>query len=151
MFTQQDIYFKNTYGQQREKFIMAMPPPNVTGTCHLGHALMCSVEDTLTRWHRMLGHETLWCPGFDHAGIATQVVVEKKLKREQNKTRHDLGREEFVKEIWKWKDEKGDTIAKQLRRLGSSCDSQWMTYQFVLYWKHSFKCMKKDSFIGVNV
>lgn len=109
---------------------MAMPPPNVTGTLHLGHALMCSVEDTLTRWHRMLGHETLWCPGFDHAGIATQVVVEKKLKREQNKTRHDLGREAFVKEIWKWKEEKGDTIKTQLKRIGSTCD--WDRARFTM-------------------
>lgn len=90
----------------REKFVMPMPPPNVTGTLHLGHALMCSVQDSITRWHRMSGHEALWAPGFDHAGIATQVVVEKKLKREQNKSRHDLGREAFIKEIWKWKEEK---------------------------------------------
>lgn len=109
---------------------MAMPPPNVTGTLHLGHALMCSVEDALTRWHRMLGDETLWCPGFDHAGIATQVVVEKKIKREQNKTRHDLGREAFIKEIWKWKEEKGDTIRTQLKRIGSSCD--WDRARFTM-------------------
>jgi valyl-tRNA synthetase len=76
-----------------------MPPPNVTGTLHLGHALMSSVEDTLTRWHRMSGHITLYNPGVDHAGIATQVVVEKKLASEQKKSRHDLGREAFVKEI----------------------------------------------------
>ncbi len=107
-----------------------MPPPNVTGTLHLGHALMCAVEDTLTRWHRMLGHETLWCPGFDHAGIATQVVVEKKIKREQNKSRHDLGREAFVKEIWKWKEEKGMTIISQLKRMGSSCD--WDRQRFTM-------------------
>lgn len=125
-----DKYFKNTTSKPREKFVMAMPPPNVTGTLHLGHALMCSVEDALTRWHRMLGHETLWCPGFDHAGIATQVVVEKKLKREQNKTRHDLGREAFVKEIWKWKEEKGDTIKTQLKRIGSTCD--WDRARFTM-------------------
>ena len=109
---------------------MVMPPPNVTGTLHLGHALMCAVEDSLTRWHRMLGHETVWFPGFDHAGIATQVVVEKKLKREQNKTRHDLGREAFIAEIWKWKEEKGGTIAEQLRRIGSSCD--WDRSRFTM-------------------
>lgn len=107
-----------------------MPPPNVTGTLHLGHALMCAIEDTLTRWHRMSGRETLWCPGFDHAGIATQVVVEKKLKREQNKSRHDLGREAFVKEIWKWKEEKGATIINQLKRMGSSCD--WDRQRFTM-------------------
>ena len=125
-----DKYFKKPSGQEREKFVMAMPPPNVTGTLHLGHALMCSVEDALTRWHRMLGHETLWCPGFDHAGIATQVVVEKKLKREQNKTRHDLGRDAFLKEVWKWKEEKGDNIAMQLRKIGSSCD--WDRQRFTM-------------------
>lgn len=130
IFLLKDKYFPLADGEQREKFVMAMPPPNVTGTLHLGHALMCSIEDVLTRWHRMLGHETLWCPGFDHAGIATQVVVEKKLKREQNKTRHDLGREAFVAEIWKWKNEKGDTIAKQLKRIGSSCD--WDRARFTM-------------------
>ncbi|CAF0857472.1 unnamed protein product [Brachionus calyciflorus] len=125
-----DKYFPLAKDEKREKFVMAMPPPNVTGTLHLGHALMCSIEDVLTRWHRQLGHETLWCPGFDHAGIATQVVVEKKIKREQNKTRHDLGREAFVEEIWKWKNEKGDTIAKQLKRIGSSCD--WDRARFTM-------------------
>ena len=91
---------------------------------------MSAVEDSLTRWHRMLGHETLWCPGVDHAGIATQVVVEKKLKREQNKSRHDLGREAFVDEIWKWKNEKGHTIVNQLKRIGSSCD--WDRLRFTM-------------------
>ena len=109
---------------------MVMPPPNVTGTLHLGHALMCSVEDALARWHRALGHETIWFPGYDHAGIATQVVVEKKLKREQNKSRHDLGREAFIKEIWKWKEEKGCTIETQLKRIGSSCD--WDRARFTM-------------------
>ena len=115
---------------EREKFVMPMPPPNVTGTLHLGHALMCSVQDSLTRWHRMSGRESLWAPGFDHAGIATQVVVEKKLKREQNKSRHDLGREAFIKEIWKWKEEKGTTIKNQLKRMGSSCD--WDRQRFTM-------------------
>lgn len=99
-----------------------MPPPNVTGTLHLGHALMCSVEDVLTRWHRMSGYITLYNPGVDHAGIATQVVVEKKLAREKKLSRHDVGREKFVEEIWKWKEEKGDTIVHQLRKMGTSCD-----------------------------
>jgi valyl-tRNA synthetase len=107
-----------------------MPPPNVTGTLHLGHALMSSVEDTLTRWHRMCGHITLYNPGVDHAGIATQVVVEKKLAREQKKSRHDLGREAFVKEIWKWKEEKGDTIVHQLKKMGTSCD--WSRARFTM-------------------
>jgi valyl-tRNA synthetase len=123
-------YFKLKEGETREKFVIAMPPPNVTGTLHLGHALMVAIEDTIVRWHRMSGHETLWNPGSDHAGIATQVVVEKKLKREQNKSRHDLGREAFVKEIWKWKEEKGDSIENQLKRIGSSCD--WDRKRFTM-------------------
>lgn len=83
---------------------MVLPPPNVTGTLHLGHAIMCAIEDCLTRWHRMCGKNTLWVPGTDHAGIATQVVVEKRLMREKGITRHDLGRDKFLEEVWKWKD-----------------------------------------------
>ena len=109
---------------------MVIPPPNVTGTLHLGHALTCAVEDSLTRWHRALGHETVWFPGFDHAGIATQVVVEKKLKREKNVSRHDLGREAFIGEIWKWKEEKGGIIKSQLKRIGASCD--WDRERFTM-------------------
>lgn len=105
-----------------DKFVIVIPPPNVTGTLHLGHALTNAVQDTLVRWHRMKGRMVLWNPGCDHAGIATQVVVEKKLWREQKLSRHDLGREKFVEEIWKWKEEKGDRIYDQLRRLGGSFD-----------------------------
>eukprot|EP00735_Rhodelphis_limneticus_P009289 TRINITY_DN2669_c0_g1::TRINITY_DN2669_c0_g1_i1::g.26151::m.26151 TRINITY_DN2669_c0_g1::TRINITY_DN2669_c0_g1_i1::g.26151 ORF type:complete len:1014 (+),score=388.96,sp/Q86KU2/SYVC_DICDI/52.99/0.0,tRNA-synt_1/PF00133.17/1.3e-196,Anticodon_1/PF08264.8/1e-38,tRNA-synt_1g/PF09334.6/6.3e-09,tRNA-synt_1g/PF09334.6/0.16,tRNA-synt_1g/PF09334.6/0.6,tRNA-synt_1g/PF09334.6/1.6e+02,Val_tRNA-synt_C/PF10458.4/8.2e-10,tRNA-synt_1_2/PF13603.1/1.1,tRNA-synt_1_2/PF13603.1/1.7e-06,tRNA-synt_1_2/PF13603.1/4.9e+03,tR len=103
-------------------FVMVIPPPNVTGSLHLGHALTVSIEDTISRWHRMKGFEVLWVPGTDHAGIATQVVVEKKLMRERNITRHDLGREPFVSEVWKWKDEFGGRICEQLRHLGASVD-----------------------------
>ncbi|XP_036371216.1 valine--tRNA ligase isoform X1 [Octopus sinensis] len=122
-------YFKPEYalsqnkgGPPPEKFIMVIPPPNVTGSLHLGHALTNAVEDTITRWHRMNGKATLWNPGCDHAGIATQVVVEKKIFKEQGITRHELGRENFLKEVWKWKNEKGDRIYHQLRMLGSSLD-----------------------------
>ena len=101
---------------------MVIPPPNVTGYLHLGHAIMSTLEDTLTRWHRMCGETVLWVPGCDHAGIATQVVVEKKLMREQKLSRHDLGREKFLEEVWKWKTEKGDHIYEQIKALGSSCD-----------------------------
>lgn len=125
----QEGFFKPEYGgrnaaeaKYEDKFMICIPPPNVTGTLHLGHALTSAVQDTLTRWHRMKGRITLWNPGCDHAGIATQVVVEKKLWREQKKTRHDLGREQFVNEIWKWKEEKGDRIYTQLKRLGGSFD-----------------------------
>ncbi|XP_077987163.1 valine--tRNA ligase-like [Glandiceps talaboti] len=103
-------------------FMMCIPPPNVTGSLHLGHALTSAVQDSLTRWHRMKGDITLWNPGCDHAGIATQVVVEKKLFREKKLTRHDLGRDKFVEEVWKWKNEKGDRIYGQLKAMGSSYD-----------------------------
>eukprot|EP00966_Prymnesium_polylepis_P116277 2687753-Prymnesium_polylepis.1 len=89
---------------RRPKFSICLPPPNVTGSLHLGHALTVAVQDLLCRWHRMRGYNVLWIPGIDHAGIATQVVVEKKLKREQDITRHSLGREKFVEEVFKWKD-----------------------------------------------
>lgn len=122
-------FFKPEYGRKcvyednpKGVFMMCLPPPNVTGTLHLGHALTNTVEDVLTRWHRMRGETTLWNPGCDHAGIATQVVVERKLMREKNLSRHDLGREAFVAEVWKWREEKGRSIYEQLRRLGSSLD-----------------------------
>ncbi|KAG7342354.1 valyl-tRNA synthetase [Nitzschia inconspicua] len=113
-----------------ERFIMVIPPPNVTGSLHLGHALTAAVEDTLTRWHRMKGHATLYVPGTDHAGIATQSVVEKMLMKNENKTRHDLGREAFVQKVWEWKGEYGTRITNQLRRLGSSVD--WSRERFTM-------------------
>lgn len=112
----------DTKNLSRDKFVIVIPPPNVTGTLHIGHALTSSIQDCLVRWNRMRGRTTLWVPGADHAGIATQVVVEKKLQREQNKTRHDLGRDKFIEEVWKWKNEKGDFIYDQFRRLGCSVD-----------------------------
>ncbi|UYV69234.1 VARS [Cordylochernes scorpioides] len=127
-------FFKPEYGgrdilpEDRPKFVMVIPPPNVTGSLHLGHALTSAIEDTVTRWHRMRGYTALWNPGCDHAGIATQVVVEKKLWREQQKTRHDLGREGFIQEVWKWKEHvelmsrKGVTIYDQLSMMGCSVD-----------------------------
>uniref|UniRef100_A0A4W4E5E8 Valine--tRNA ligase n=1 Tax=Electrophorus electricus TaxID=8005 RepID=A0A4W4E5E8_ELEEL len=120
----------------RGVFMMCIPPPNVTGSLHLGHALTNSIQDCLTRWHRMRGETTLWNPGCDHAGIATQVVVEKKLMREQGVSRHDLGRERFVQEVWKWKNEKGDRIYHQLKKLGSSLD--WDRVCFTMDPKLSF-------------
>lgn len=113
---------------QTKKFVMALPPPNVTGTLHIGHALTCAIQDCITRWNRMRGLTTLWVPGSDHAGIATQVVVEKKIHKELGKTRHDLGREDFLKEVWKWKNEKGDFIFDQIRRLGCSVDWDRTTF-----------------------
>lgn len=115
-------YFKPDNDPSKEPFVMVIPPPNVTGTLHIGHALTNSIQDTVIRWRRMSGYRTLWLPGTDHAGIATQTVVEKKVSREQGKTRHDLGREEFLQEVWRYVDDYGHRITNQLRRLGSSVD-----------------------------
>ena len=116
---EQQGYFKPA-GAGKPYTIM-IPPPNVPGSLHMGHGFNNSVMDTLTRYHRMLGHNTLWQPGMDHAGIATQMVVERQLAA-QNITRHDLGREKFLEKVWEWKAESGGTITQQIRRLGSSVD-----------------------------
>jgi len=105
-----------------QSYSIAIPPPNVTGSLHMGHAFQHTIMDTLTRFKRMQGRNTLWQMGTDHAGIATQMVVERKLAAEEDKSRHDLGREEFIKRIWDWKAESGDTITRQIRRLGNSVD-----------------------------
>ena len=112
----------NSTTKEAEPFVMILPPPNVTGTLHLGHALMASIQDAIVRWHRLSGREVLWIPGTDHAGIATQVVVEKNIQRERGKTRHEIGREKFLEEVWKWRKESGTTIITQLKRLGCSLD-----------------------------
>jgi valyl-tRNA synthetase len=113
-----------------EPYCIVIPPPNVTGALHLGHAINNTLQDILTRMHRMAGFNTLWVPGIDHAGIATQAVVEKQLKEQENKTRHDVGREGLVERIWKWKEQYGDRIVTQLKRLGCSCD--WDRTRFTL-------------------
>ncbi|XP_054462688.1 valine--tRNA ligase, mitochondrial isoform X2 [Anoplopoma fimbria] len=105
-----------------QTFALCIPPPNVTGTLHLGHALTVAVEDALVRWRRMQGYRVLWVPGCDHAGIATQTVVERRLLREGGKRRQDLTRKQFLREVWKWKNETGEEIYHQLRRLGASLD-----------------------------
>ncbi|MEJ5990756.1 valine--tRNA ligase [Ramlibacter sp. PS3R-8] len=102
-------------------FSIQLPPPNVTGTLHMGHAFNQTIMDSLTRYHRMRGFNTLWVPGTDHAGIATQIVVERQLQ-EQGTSRHDLGRENFVKKVWEWKEKSGNTITTQMRRMGDSVD-----------------------------
>lgn len=119
---EQSKYFVADASSTKPPFVIVLPPPNVTGALHIGHALTAAIEDTMIRWRRMSGYNTLWVPGMDHAGIATQVVVEKKLMREQKLTRHDLGREKFVSEVWEWKNKYGGTILQQLRRLGASLD-----------------------------
>lgn len=105
-----------------ETFSMCIPPPNVTGSLHIGHALTVAIQDALVRWHRMRGDQVLWIPGSDHAGIATQAVVEKQLWKERGMRRHELSREKFLREVWKWKDEKGGEISEQLQALGASLD-----------------------------
>lgn len=114
----------------KKPYSMVIPPPNVTGALHLGHALNNSLQDTLVRWRRMQGFNALWMAGTDHAGIATQAVVEKRLKEEEGKTRHDLGREALVQRIWKWKDQYEQRILGQLKSLGASCD--WPRTRFTL-------------------
>ncbi len=114
---------KTTTGNQKEvpAFSIQLPPPNVTGTLHMGHAFNQTIMDSLTRHYRMKGHNTLWLPGTDHAGIATQIVVERQLEAKQQ-SRHDLGREAFIKKVWDWKQESGSTITRQMRRMGTSPD-----------------------------
>ncbi|HKJ94415.1 MAG TPA: class I tRNA ligase family protein, partial [Gammaproteobacteria bacterium] len=114
---------------QGEPFCIMIPPPNVTGTLHMGHAFQDTIMDVLTRYHRMTGDNTLWQPGTDHAGIATQMVVERQLNGE-GKTRHDLGREAFVERVWQWRRESGGTIQNQLRRMGASVD--WSRERFTM-------------------
>ncbi|WP_372763873.1 valine--tRNA ligase [Litorivivens sp.] len=113
-----------------ESYCIMIPPPNVTGSLHMGHAFQDSIMDALTRYQRMKGRNTLWQVGTDHAGIATQMVVERKLAHEENKTRHDLGRDKFLEKVWEWKAESGGTITRQLRRLGASVD--WDNERFTM-------------------
>ena len=115
---------------QKKPYVMMLPPPNVTGALHLGHALMLCIEDIITRWKKMSGYEVLWLPGVDHAGISCQNVVENKLWKQSQTTRHDLGRDKFVEEIWKWKDEYGDKIVYQFQRYGVALD--WDRFCFTL-------------------
>ena len=121
-------YFRAT-DADRPAFCMVLPPPNVTGSLHMGHALDHTIQDALARWHRMRGDATLWQPGMDHAGIATQNVVERQLAAE-SVSRHDLGREEFVARVWRWKEEYGGRILGQMRRLGDSVD--WSRERFTM-------------------
>lgn len=125
-----DGCFHAVANPDKKPFTIVIPPPNVTGALHLGHALNNTLQDIQVRWHRMMGYETLWMPGTDHAGIATQAVVERRLKEDENKTRHDLGREALVERIWKWKAEYETRILNQLRSMGCSCD--WQRTRFTL-------------------
>ena len=122
-------YFTPKIDRSKRPFVIIMPPPNVTGELHMGHALTAALEDLMVRWHRMKGEPTLYLPGTDHAGIATQVVVERMLAQD-DVTRHDLGRRNFVATVWQWVDRYGDRIYEQTKRLGASCD--WTRKRFTL-------------------
>ena len=122
-------YFTPRIDPDRKPFVIVMPLPNVTGDLHLGHALFVTLQDMMTRWRRMLGEPTLWLPGTDHAGIATQVVVERQLA-EQGKTKEEIGREEFAKLILKWANKNRHDIRHQQQLLGASCD--WTREKFTL-------------------
>ena len=129
-------YFKPTndpneagHDPEIKPYVISIPPPNVTGKLHLGHAMFVSMEDLMIRYHRMQGIPTLWVPGTDHAGIATQLRVEQSL-REEGTSREEIGRQAFLKRTWAWKEEYGDHITRQIRRLGASCD--WSRERFTL-------------------
>ena len=126
---EQSGVYEPTLDAAQPSFSIQLPPPNVTGTLHMGHAFNQTIMDSLTRYHRMRGHNTLWVPGTDHAGIATQIVVERQLQ-EQKQSRHDLGRPNFVAKVWEWKQQSGSTITQQMRRMGDSVS-----------WKHEYFTM----------
>ena len=122
-------FFHAEPGGEREPFCIVIPPPNVTGILHMGHALNNTMQDVLVRWRRMRGDNTLWVPGTDHAGIATQARVERQLA-EEGLTKDDLGRDQFLERVWAWKEQYGGTIIRQLKRLGASCD--WQRERFTM-------------------
>ena len=117
-------------GGRNAGYAIVIPPPNVTGSLHMGHALNNTLQDVLIRFERMRGRDVLWQPGLDHAGIATQMVVERKLASDKKPSRRDMGREAFLEEVWAWKEESGGTIVNQLKRLGASCD--WSRERFTM-------------------
>ena len=122
-------YFKANINKDKEPFTIVIPPPNVTGQLHMGHALDETIQDIFVRYNRMLGKEALWLPGTDHASIATENKVVEKLKKE-GKTKEELGREGFLEEAWAWKEKYGGRILEQLKKLGSSCD--WSRERFTM-------------------
>ena len=128
-FWNESGFFRPEIDHSKKPFVVIMPPPNVTGELHMGHALTIAVEDLMVRWHRMLGEPSLYLPGSDHAGIATQVVVERQIASD-GMSRHDLGRDRFIERVWSWVDDYGDRIYRQTQRLGASCD--WSRKAFTL-------------------
>ena len=129
-YWEENGFFEADADSDADSHVIMMPPPNVTGRLHIGHALQDSIQDAITRIRRMQGDETLWMPGIDHAGIATQNAVEDQLREQEGKTRHDLGREQFIERVWAWKEEYGDIILDQKRTLGDSCD--WSRQRFTV-------------------
>lgn len=123
-------FFRASPDSKKDPYCIVMPPPNVTGALHMGHALVSTIQDILIRWKRMQGFETLWVPGLDHAGIATQTVVERFLMKTTGKKRKDFHREEFLGHVWKWKEENANSIVEQLKKVGSSCD--WSRSRFTM-------------------
>ncbi len=126
---EQQRFFAAAVRNDRDPYAIVIPPPNITGVLHMGHILNNTLQDAFIRYRRMTGYEACWIPGTDHAGIATQNVVERSLIKE-GKTRHDLGREKFIERVWEWKKQYGGTIIRQLRTLGSSCD--WDREKFTM-------------------
>ncbi|RYD01784.1 hypothetical protein N752_28420 [Desulforamulus aquiferis] len=140
-------YFGATVEKEKTPFCIVMPPPNVTGQLHMGHALDNTLQDILTRWRRMQGYNALWVPGTDHAGIATQAKVEEKLAKE-GQTKYDLGREKFLDEVWAWKEQYGNRITTQLRSwvlpaTGIGNASPWMKAAQRQCWKYSYAYLNK--------
>lgn len=139
LFKASSADFLSNPPKEKKPFTMITPPPNVTGSLHIGHALTFSVQDAIVRWKRMNGYDVKWIPGTDHAGIGTQSVVEKMIMKERGLSRHDMGREAFVKEIWKWKEKYGNHILHQMRRMGASLD-----------WDSEFFTMDADRYEAVQ-
>src|ERR1044072_4263398 len=134
-FWEEGGFFQADPNSDKEPYCIVLPPPNVTGVLHMGHTLVNTLQDILIRWKRMLGFEALWVPGTDHAGIATQTVVERHLMKTQGKRRGDFSRDEFLEELWKWKGESERQILSQIKKVGCSCD--WDHLAFTMDEKRS--------------
>ena len=123
-------YFHTQVDRSKKPFTIVMPPPNVTGQLHMGHAMDSTLQDILTRFKRMQGYSALWLPGTDHAGIATQIKVEEELRTKEGLTRYALGREKFLQRVWQWKEKYGNRIVEQQKKMGASCD--WSRSRFTM-------------------
>ena len=123
-------YFHAERDPDKRPYTIVMPPPNITGQLHMGHAMDCTLQDILIRFKRMQGYAALWVPGTDHAGIATQIKVEEELRKSEGLTRYDLGREKFLERVWDWKHKFGNRIVEQQKKLGASCD--WSRARFTM-------------------